>query len=166
MKKLRILRIVDAEGNIIGFRSAHILSQSEAAAGVTLVAMEKGGPIRPFVEIAKHLAAGGGTDTVPIMATPGEYLIKKGMVDFIRKTGMVTGGLVKAIGEGLPTPNPPRFAVGGAVGSTPGSIVFGPSSIVISCKYLDWKTVNEAGDKIFDVVKRKAGNLGWDFARR
>jgi len=65
----------------------------------------------------KFLSRGGSTDTVPIMATPGEYLIKKEYVDFIRKTGMVTGGLVEAIRRGLPTPSPPQFAGGGMVGS-------------------------------------------------
>ncbi len=165
--KRELFKVVDAEGNIIGFRSEHILSQSEAAAGVTLVAMRRGGLVQPFTKAIKYLAGGGaaGTDNVPIMATPGEYLIKKGMVDFIRRTGMVTGGLIKAIGEGSPTPNPPRFAAGGIVGSVPANISFGPGSVVINTKYLDWKTVNEAGDMILDVVKRKAGNMGLIFGR-
>ena len=165
--KKELFKVVDAEGNIIGFRSQHILSQREVTAGVTLVPMVKGGLVPTLMGAVKHLAAGGGTgtDTVPIMATPGEYLIKKGMVDFVKRTGMVTGGLVKAIGEGSPTPDPPGFVNGGVVGRTPASISFGPGSIAISCKYLDWKTVNEAGDMILDVVKRKAGNMGLIFGR-
>lgn len=173
--KKKLYKVVDAGGKTIAIRSQHILSKEEVAAGVTLVPMRKGGPIQPFMEAIKHLAAGGsiGTDTVPIMATPGEYLIKKGMVDFIKRTGMVTGGLIKAIGEGLPTPNPPGFAIGGAImpgrgelaGLKGGNISFEPGSIVINTKYLDWKTVNEAGDMIFDVVKRKASSLGWTFRR-
>ncbi|GAH59829.1 unnamed protein product, partial [marine sediment metagenome] len=81
--KKKLYKVVDAEGNIIGFRSQHILSQEEAAAGVTLVPMMKGGLVQTFINAIKHLAGGGTTDTVPIMATPGEYVIKKEMVDFI-----------------------------------------------------------------------------------
>lgn len=108
---------MDAEGNIIGIRSQQQLSQEEVAAGVTLVEMAGGGLIETFMKAVKFLAKGGsaGTDTVPIMATPGEYLIKKEYVDFVRKTGMVTGGLVEAIRKGLPTPSPPQFAGGGMV---------------------------------------------------
>lgn len=163
--KRELYIVKDPKGTVVRLQDVWQMSSEEVAAGYTIEKLAKGGLIRPFTGIAKRLAIGGavGTDTVPIMATPGEYLIKKGMVDFVRRTGMVTGGLIKAIGEGLPTPNPPALVRG--VGNQSGGIVFGPGSIVISCKYLDWKTVNEAGDKIFDVVKRKAGNLGWNFGR-
>ncbi|MBA7666461.1 hypothetical protein ES703_74542 [subsurface metagenome] len=77
--------------------------------------MKRGGPVQSFINAIKFLARGGSTDTVPIWATPGEYLIKKEMVDFIKRTGMVTGGLVEAIRKGLPTPSP-QFAGEGMVG--------------------------------------------------
>lgn len=174
--KKKVFKVVDAEGKTIGIRSQHQLSQAEAAAGVTLVPMSKGGLVQTFMDAIRHLAAGGGigfgTDTVPIMATPGEYLIKKQMVDFIRRTGMVTGGLVEAIQKGLPTPSP-GFAGGGMVGrwagglgATPGAgvwgagIVFGKESIIINAKTLDDETINEAGDKIMSIVWKKAKDAG------
>ncbi|GAG99226.1 unnamed protein product, partial [marine sediment metagenome] len=176
--KKKLFKVVDAEGKTIGFRSQHQLSQEESAAGVTLVPMMKGGLVQTFINAIKHLAGGGTTDTVPIMATPGEYVIKKEMVDFIRRTGMVTGGLVEAIRKGLPTPNP-AFAEGGIVGrwagaqpgTAPsggvwsGSLVFGSGSIVINAKTLDDATIDQAGDKIMRVVHEKAKNAGWVFGR-
>ena len=176
--KKKLFKVVDAEGKTIGFRSQHQLSQEESAAGVTLVPMMKGGLVQTFINAIKHLAGGGTTDTVPIMATPGEYVIKKEMVDFIRRTGMVTGGLVEAIRKGLPTPNP-AFAEGGIVGrwtgaqlgTAPsggvwsGSLVFGSGSIVINAKTLDDATIDQAGDKIMQVVHKKARDAGWVFGR-
>jgi len=178
--KKKMYKVVSAEGETIGFRSQHQLSQEEVAAGVTLVPMAKGGLVQTFMDAIKHLAAGGGigTDTVPIMATPGEYLIKKQMVDFIRRTGMVTGGLVEAIQKGLPTPSP-GFAGGGMVGkwaggqpgATPGagvwgaSIVFGEGSVVINARTLDDATVDQAGDKIMQVVTKKAKDAGLVWGR-
>lgn len=105
---------VSPEGKVLGIQSQDVLSQAETAAGVTLVPMSKGGIIPNIFNVIKRLAGGGSTDTVPIWATPGEYLIKKQMVDFIKRTGMVTGGLVEAIQKGLPTPSP-QFAGGGIV---------------------------------------------------
>jgi len=172
--KKKVFKVVDAEGKTIGIRSQHQLSQAEAAAGVTLVPMAKGGLVQTFMDAIKHLAAGGGigTDTVPIMGTPGEYVIKKSMVDFIRRTGMVTGGLVEAIRKGMPTPSP-EFAGGGMVGRwTQGqpeaagkvawgaSIRFAKESIVINAKTLDDDTINQAGDKIMRVVTEKAKAVG------
>lgn len=171
--KKKVFKVVDAEGKTIGIRSQQQLSQEEAAAGVTLVPMVKGGLVQTFMDAIKHLAVGGGigTDTVPIMATPGEYLIKKTMVDFIRRTGMVTGGLIEAIQKGLPTPSP-GFVGGGMVGrwagappgAPPGigggSLIFGSGSIVINAKTLDDATINEAGDKIMRVVTEKAKGAG------
>lgn len=176
--KKKLFKVVDAEGNIIGFRSQQILSQQESAAGVTLVPMVKGGLVQTFIDSIKHLAAGGTTDSVLIAATPGEYVVKKEMVDFIRKTGMVTGGLVEAIQKGLPTPSP-AFAGGGMIGkwagaqpgATPGagvwgaSIVFGEGSVVINARTLDDATVDQAGDKIMQVVTKKAKDAGLVWGR-
>ncbi|GAJ02888.1 unnamed protein product, partial [marine sediment metagenome] len=134
--------------------------------------------VKTFIDAIKHLAGGGTTDTVPIWATPGEYVIKKEMVDFIRRTGMVTGGLVEAIRKGLPTPNP-AFAEGGMVGGWAGAqpgaipttgvwggnIIFGEGSLVINAKSLDDETINEAGDKIMRIVHKKAKDAGWVFGR-
>jgi hypothetical protein len=127
---------VGPEGETLGLQSQNILSQAEVAAGVTLVPMSKGGLIPTFLKAMKRLAGGGSTDTVPIWATPGEYLIKKQMVDFIKRTGMVTGGLVEAIRKGLPTPSP-QFAGGGTIGNlgisgvVSGSRVYSPNISVI-----------------------------------
>ena len=173
-------KVLNPQGGYEGVTSdPNALTAAEVAAGwslVPLAQMAKGGLIKSFIESLKYLAAGGGigTDTVPIMATPGEYLIKKQMVDFIRRTGMVTGGLVEAIRRGLPTPNP-EFAGGGMVGRWTGSqlgvapvgggvwgggITFGKESIVINAKTLDDATINQAGDQIMRVVHEKAKNAG------
>ena len=127
-QKKKVYKVLDAEGKMIGIRSQQQLSQEEAAAGVTLVEMAGGGLVRTFMKAVRFLSGGGstGTDTVPIMATPGEYVVDKPMTDFIRATGLVTGGLVDAIVKGLPTPPPPaRFVGGGMVarwgGSSPAS---------------------------------------------
>ncbi|GAJ13646.1 unnamed protein product, partial [marine sediment metagenome] len=93
-------KVLNPEGGYEGVTSdPNALTAVEVAAGWTLVPlaqMVKGGLVQTFMDAIRHLAVGGGigTDTVPIMATPGEYLIKKQMVDFIRRTGMVTGGLI------------------------------------------------------------------------
>jgi hypothetical protein len=177
-------KVLNPQGGYEGVTSdPNALTAAEIAAGWTLVplrVMGKGGLVQTFIDAINHLAAGGGigTDTVPIMATPGEYVVKKQMVDFIRKTGMVTGGLVEAIQKGLPTPSP-AFARGGMVGSWAGGqsggisdrgiwgggITFGKESVVINAKTLDDAAINEAGDKIMKVVHEKAKNAGWVFGR-
>ena len=174
-------KVLNPQGGYEGVTSdPNALTAAEIAAGwslVPLAQMMKGGLVKSFIDSLKYLAAGGGigTDTVPIMATPGEYIIKESMVDFIRKTGMVTGGLVKAIQKGMPTPSP-EFAGGGMVGKWTGvqpdivpggmpggSLIFGKESIIINAKTLDDATINEAGDKIMKVVtdKAKAAGLKW-----
>ena len=179
-------KVLNPQGGYEGVTDdPNALTAEEAAAGWTLVPLEvmkfqKGGLVKAFVDGIKHLAIGGGigTDTVPIMATPGEYMIKKSMVDFIRRTGMVTGGLVEAIQKGLPTPNP-EFAGGGMVSrpagiqpgvSAPGGIwgggiTFGKESIVINAKTLDEATINEAGDRIMWIVHKKAKDAGLVWGR-
>ena len=132
---------VDVEGNIIGFQSQQQLSGEEAAAGVTLVEMASGGLIKTFMNATKFLARGGstGTDTVPIMGTPGEYMVDKPNTDFIRATGLVSGGLVDAIVKGLPPPPPPaKFAGGGMVG-TWGASVSGGASVPVAGKSGKWE---------------------------
>ena len=57
---------------------------------------------------------GGGIDTVPIMATVGEYMISKPMVDFIKRFKAIPQNLIDAIASGMPTPTP-AFASGGLV---------------------------------------------------
>ncbi len=174
-------KVLNPEGEYVGVTSdPNALTAAEIAAGwqlVPLPVMGKGGLIKTFMEMAKHLVRGGSTDTVPIMATPGEYVIKKQMVDFIRRTGMVTGGLVEAIKKGLPTPNP-VFAEGGMVGrwtgaqpgvipggASGGNLVFGKESIVINAKTLDDEAINEAGDKIMWIVHKKAKDAGLVWGR-
>jgi len=69
---------------------------------------EEGGGVKGY-------AAGGTTDTVPAMLTPGEYVIAKPMTDFIRNFKAIPGNLIDAISGGMPTPTP-AFASGGLVG--------------------------------------------------
>ena len=175
-------KVLNPQGGYEGVTSdPDALTAAEVAAGwqlIPLQVMGKGGLVQTFIDAIKHLAGGGTTDTIPIWATPGEYVIKKQMVDFIRKTGMVTGGLVEAIQKGLPTPSP-SFAGGGMIGRwagaqpgavTPGGIwsggiTFGSGSIVINAKTLDDATINQAGDKIMRVVHEKAKSAGLVFGR-
>jgi len=67
---------------------------------------------------AEYYAGGGprGTDTVPAWLTPGEYVIAKPMVDFIKRVRAIPGQLTDAIAMGTPTPMP-AFAGGGSVGN-------------------------------------------------
>jgi TP901 family phage tail tape measure protein len=67
---------------------------------------------------AEYYANGGprGTDTVPAWLTPGEYVIAKPMVDFIKRVRAIPGQLTDAIAMGAPTPMP-AFAGGGSVGN-------------------------------------------------
>lgn len=67
---------------------------------------------------AEYYAGGGprGTDTVPAWLTPGEYVIAKPMVDFIKRVRAIPGQLTDAIAMGAPTPMP-AFAGGGSVGN-------------------------------------------------
>ncbi|GAJ04147.1 unnamed protein product, partial [marine sediment metagenome] len=88
-----------------------ILASMEGGAG-GVVGFEFGGIVRKLQEGYQR---GGGIDNVLIRATAGEYLISKPMTDFIKRTGIVTGGLVKAIASGRPTPTP-GMQRGGIVG--------------------------------------------------
>jgi len=103
--------------------------------------MQEGGLIKTFMNATKFLASGGstGTDTVPIMGTPGEYMVDKPNTDFIRATGLVSGGLVDAIVKGLPPPPPPaKFAGGGMVG-TWGATASGGASVPVAGKSGRWE---------------------------
>jgi phage-related protein len=55
-----------------------------------------------------------GTDTVPAMLTPGEYVIDKPMVDAIKRLKAIPVNLISAIATGMPTPAA-AFAGGGMV---------------------------------------------------
>lgn len=85
---------------------------------VSLLGLNKGGGIGyQLGGKVKGYQFGGLSDTVPAMLTPGEYVIAKPMVDFIRKFRAVPQNLVEAISKGIPTPTP-AFAGGGIVGNT------------------------------------------------
>ena len=75
------------------------------------VGYEKGGQ-------TEYLQFGGpkGTDIIPAWLSPGEYVIAKPMVDFIKRFKAIPGELTKAISIGMPTPMP-AFAGGGLVGN-------------------------------------------------
>jgi phage-related protein len=127
------------------------------------VGYEKGGKVKGF-------ASGGGTDTVPAMLTPGEYVISKPMVDFIKRTGAVTGDLINAIGTGARTPVA-AFAGGGSVGnpmsstynqqkSYSNSIYIQPGAIQINTP----KFGENDAQEIFRLIERQARNRGLRFA--
>jgi len=102
-----IAKLIVLQGLLLFFPwLAPFLSFSKGG-GIT--GYEKGGKVKSF-------ASGGGTDTVPAMLTPGEYVIAKPMVDFIKQTGSITGGLIDAIKTGARTPM--AFAGGGGVSSS------------------------------------------------
>ena len=76
-----------------------------------LASMEEGGAVVP----ASYFQRGGGIDNVLIRATPGEYMVNKPMVDFIKRTGVVPPQLGEAIASGRPTPAP-GMQRGGMIG--------------------------------------------------
>ena len=103
-----------------------------------------------------------GKDTVMAWMTPGEYVISEPMTSFIRKTGTITGDLIKAIQTGSKTPAP-AFAAGGLVGAgLPGSIELNilPGAIMINAKSLDDRTISQAGTKLFAEFEKQARNAG------
>ena len=109
--------------------------------------------------LVKGLQLGGGTDTVLIRATPGEYVVSKPMTDFIKRTGIVTSDLISAIRMGTRTPTP-SFAVGGAVPpvvSNPVSNQVNIEEILVSifAQELNDETISNAGDKIFVELKKQ-----------
>ena len=76
-----------------------------------------GGEIEAITGAIKKFQMGGlGTDTVPTMLTPGEYVVARPMVDFIKKFRAIPESLTGAIARGAPTPVP-AFAGGGLVGN-------------------------------------------------
>lgn len=113
---------------------------------------------------AEYFQRGGpkGTDTVPIWATPGEYIISEPMTSFIRRTGAITGNLIKSIQSGSRTPAP-GFAGGGLVGAGVGSSIelnIMPGAININTKYLDDRSISQAGTKLFAEFEKQARNAG------
>ena len=114
------------------------------------VGFAKGGNVKGF-------AAGGGTDTIPAMLTPGEYVISKSMVDYIKRTGTITGDLVGAIQSGAKTPT--GFSEGGGVGAS-STIIIGAGAITINTP----KFSEDDAEEMFDVIERKAKDRGLKFA--
>ena len=112
---------------------------------------EKGGEVKGY-------AAGGETDTVPAMLTPGEYVIAKPMTDFIKQFKAIPGNLIGAISGGFQTPTP-AFAGGGSVGySNISSGDFGGTSIYVDIH--DNRIANEVdikhlATKVSDEIVRK-----------
>ncbi|MBA7577907.1 hypothetical protein ES708_19763 [subsurface metagenome] len=148
---------------ILGALWLQAQAQAKALGGeVMKQAMALGGRVAKFAGggLMKGLQLGGlGTDTVPAMLTPGEYVISRPMTDFIKRTGIVTDDLVNAIRTGARTPIP-SFAVGGAVPS----IVSNPISsqvnieeisVSIFAQELNDETISNAGDKIFVELRRQ-----------
>jgi len=180
-KSQKMYYYVDAEGKKIGLTNINQLSQAQIEAGIHLEPLAKGGPVGRKIP---GYARGGGIDNIPINATEGEYLIAKPMVDFIKRTGMVTGGLIKSIMWGAKTPQPSEDINNDAVipwssaireassekiptgkGEWKTELNFGPNSVVINAKTLDDKTINEAGEKIFNIVEKKVRASGLGFVR-
>ncbi len=112
----------------------------------------------------EYFQAGGpkGTDTIPVWATPGEYIISKPMTDFIRRTGGVTGELIKSIQSGSRTPAP-GFANGGLVGAGmagPVELNISPGAITIYAQTLDEETISNAGDRLFVEIENQLSMRG------
>jgi TP901 family phage tail tape measure protein len=103
-----------------------------------------------------------GTDTVPIWATPGEYIISAPMTNFIRRTGAITGELIKSIQSGSRTPAP-GFANGGLVGAGmagPVELNISPGAITIYAQTLDEETISNAGDRLFVEIENQLSMRG------
>ena len=84
----------------------------EAVAAGGIGWMSSGGAVVP----ASHFQRGGGVDSVLIRATPGEHVIDKPMVDFIKRTGLIPSQLTKSIISGRPASSP-SMQRGGIVGA-------------------------------------------------
>ena len=122
--------------------------------------------MRQFQARTEYLQSGGpkGTDTVPAWLTPGEYVIAKPMTDFIRKTGAITGNLIRSIQTGSRTPAP-GFAEGGLVAAGAGGygsieLNIMPGAVNINTKYLDDRAISQAGTKLFAEFEKQARNAG------
>jgi len=127
--------------------------------GGEVEAKNKGGEIEGFAK------GGSSTDTVPAMLTPGEYVISKPMVDFIKRTGAVTSDLVGAIRSGARTPVA-AFAGGGGVGASDNrktyssTIQIQPGAIVINTP----KFGEGDAQNMFRLIERQARYRGLKFA--
>jgi len=148
---------------ILGLAFIYALAQSGMALGGEVAKQVKALGVELKYDLGgmvKGFQAGGGTDTVLIKATPGEYVISKPMTDFIKRTGIVTGDLINAIRIGTRTPTP-AFAVGGAVppaiSTNPISnqVNIGEISVSIFAQELNDETISNAGDKIFVELKKQ-----------
>ena len=74
----------------------------------------------------KGFERGGGVDSVLIRATPGEHVVDKPMVDFVKRTGVIPSQLTKSIISGRPSLSP-SMQRGGMIGaSLPQEINIGP----------------------------------------
>jgi TP901 family phage tail tape measure protein len=111
---------------------------------------EKGGE-------AEYYQEGGarGTDIIPAWLTPGEYVISKPMVDFIRRVKAIPSELAAAIAMGMPTPMP-AFAGGGMVENIPGN--FGGNSFYIDIhdnKISDDVDIRKLADTVSNEIVKK-----------
>ena len=128
--------------------------------GGEVEAKNKGGEIEGFAK------GGSSTDTVPAMLTPGEYVISKPMVDFIKRTGAVTSDLVGAIRTGARTPTA-SFAGGGGVGASSNdnrkysTIQIQSGAIVINTP----KFGESDAHNMFRLIERQARMRGLAFGR-
>lgn len=112
---------------------------------------------------AEYHALGGpqGTDTVPAWLTPGEYIISKPMTDFIKRTGVITSDLTRAIQTGAETPTPTLGSTsgGGVVGIGSG-VAIDKLNVAIYAQRLDESTIAAAGPKIFSEFKKQLSMRG------
>ena len=130
--------------------------------GGEVEAKNEGGEIEGFAK------GGSSTDTVPAMLTPGEYVISKPMVDFIKRTGAVTSDLVSAIRTGARTPTA-SFAGGGGVGASSNdnrktyssTIQIQPGAIIINTP----KFSSADGQELFRQIEKQARMRGLAFGR-
>lgn len=115
------------------------------------VGYDKGGQVKEY-------QAGGGTDTVSAMLTPGEYVIARPMVDIIKRFKMIPSNLIDAIAGGFPTPVP-AFATGGPVGNPNiTSTGYGDTNInvyITGNKISDDVDIRNLATKVSDEILRK-----------
>lgn len=173
LKKAAITALAEIIAKMLILKGLMLLFSAFGIPTGWLAGLEKGGEVELAKggKVKKYQKGGMGTDTVPAMLTPGEYVISKPMVDFIKRTGAVTGNLVDAIRSGTRTPVP-AFATGGSV-SNPISNTYNqqrsysnpiniqPGAIqIITPKFSD-----EDAKEMFRLIEREAGYRGLAFGR-
>lgn len=128
---------------------------------IPFLSLSKGGGITGYEKGGKVKDYQAGGDVVPAMLTPGEYVISKPMVDFIKRTGTITGDLIDAVRTGART-SIASFAGGGNV-SNPisNTININAGAIIINTP----KFGESDAQEMFRLIERQAKMRGLAFGR-